>query len=158
MTLSNERSLNHSSGGQGNIWKIKRQYLGLGINTGGITKCSHITGKNIPLKTVMHMIFIQKESREACPVREAGQQPPWMDLVSSQDLTGNSTSAQGRLLLSSPSSLEQWELLNCHLVSAKGPGLPLNPLLLLPFNCDTPCPAALSANGHSLISRTGHVG
>lgn len=87
----------------------------------------------------MHMIFIQKESREACPVREAGQQPPWMDLVSSQDLTGNSTSAQGRLLLSSPSSLEQWELLNCHLVSAKGPGLPLNPLLLLPFNCDTPC-------------------
>ena len=49
MTLSNERFLNHSSGGQRNIWKIKRQYLGLGINMGGITKRSHVTGKNIPL-------------------------------------------------------------------------------------------------------------
>lgn len=63
-------------------------------------------------------------------MREAGQKPPWMDLVSSQDLTGNSTSVQGQLHLPSPCSLEQWELLNCHLVSAKGPGLPLNPLLL----------------------------
>lgn len=61
MTLSNERFLNHSSRGQRNIWKIKKQYLGLGINTGSITKCSHVTGKNIPLKTVTHMIFIQKD-------------------------------------------------------------------------------------------------
>ena len=51
--------------------------------------------------------------------------------MSSQDLTGNPTSVQGQLRLPSPCSLEQWELLNCHLGSAKRPGLPLNPLLLL---------------------------